>query len=185
MRLQKLEKRHNGNLTIDDLTSFSDIFDYFSTELPIRALDIGTGDGKFCKNLAELYPNKFSYILGIDILPGKSKRHKYASSIVEILNDTDVWNYSVDNKKKFDLLFFNAPNNGVWPDILEHVQSLRKEKNLLIYSSYWNMFINAEYSSFEKKENIEAYLNDTVKSFFEPIGCQKPPVTDGWHDIIY
>ncbi len=91
---QMIAVRHQYMSKIIKKITHSNIYDYLKNK---KILDIGCGTGEFLKNYHDLK----NQCLGIDI----QQNFKLKNKIGFTLKNTDINNFIINNKEKFDIIF--------------------------------------------------------------------------------
>lgn len=101
-------------------TPFTSFLNSVGTK-PLTAIDIGCGPGVFMSNLANMYPDRFDRIVGIDIAPGENRHWNVKGVPISLVNNTDAIALAARlPENSIDIMFANSAHNDIAHAILSN-----------------------------------------------------------------
>ena len=157
---------------LPEFVGFDEVLGFLRPNEPLRALDVGTGEGTFCTGLAEHSPGRFSHIIGVDLIGPK-----LGCSVVRVppveLKYGQPYQSLLDNqfyRHFFDLVFLNCPSDKIWPECLDVIPALQRREGFVVFTGKWNMCLTPYFNAFEEPEDVRRFYLDIAQCFFHPRG---------------
>ncbi|MFA5499743.1 MAG: methyltransferase domain-containing protein, partial [Candidatus Omnitrophota bacterium] len=155
---------------------------------PLEVLDIGTGNGEFCDNLANMYPGRFRHIIGIDKMMGSSTENETGGAKISIRRNTSLEEFQndKDNQNRFDIVFSNN-TEIIRQHFAEILPKILKPGGIAILTFNWHMALTERYRAFETENSIHEFLDPIGSDIAGSMGLGSTAVAnlDGYPDTLY
>lgn len=155
---------------------------------PLEVLDIGTGNGEFCDNLANMYPGRFRHIIGIDKMMGSSTENETGGAKISIRRNMPLEEFQndKDNQNRFDIVFSNN-TEIVRQHFAEILPKILKPGGIAILTFNWHMALTERYRAFETENSIHEFLDPIGGDIAGSMGLGSTAVAnlDGYPDTLY
>ncbi len=155
---------------------------------PLEVLDIGTGNGEFCDNLANMYPGRFRRIIGIDKMMGSSTENETGGAKISIRRNMPLEEFQndKDNQNRFDIVFSNN-TEIIRQHFAEILPKILKPGGIAILTFNWHMALTERYRAFETENSIHEFLDPVGRDIAGSMGLGSIAIAnlDGYPDTLY